>query len=161
MPTRLTSIESDHPRVVRIALVYLAAALTWVLLGDVLLARFLQVEHRVWVSHTLKGTVLVLLTAAALFWLVALREKALSRERRRLQMVFSQLPGVLWSTGADLRVESVIGEIVASAPGSASQLGRPISELADTPEDRELIERNHRRALGGEAADFHVQLGGR
>lgn len=161
MPTRLIRIESDHPHVVRIALVYVAIALTWVLLGDVLLARFLQVERRVWFSHTIKGTVLVLLTAAVLFWLVALREKALSRERRRLQLVFGQLPGVLWSTGVDLRIESVIGELVASVPGSASQVGRPIWELADTPEARELIELNHRRALDGEASDFHVQLGGR
>ena len=153
--------RKDRPRATQIAVLYAMAALAWVLLSDALAVRLTPSGGSLWVAEAVEGALFVLLTALLLYLLIAWREDQLAGEHARLELVLSQLPGLLWSTDRELRIESISGDLRSLHLRSEDLVGQAVTALSSPQEARAVLESRHRRALSGGAADFRIDLHGK
>ena len=157
----LTRPRKDRPRATQIAVLYVTAALAWILLSDAVAVRLTPSGGPLWVVQAVKGTLFVLLTALLLYLLIARREGQLASEHARLDLVLGQLPGLLWSTDRKLRIESISGDLRRLHLRSEDLVGQAVTALSSPQEARTVLESQHRRALAGGAADFRIDLRGK
>ena len=91
------------------------------------------------------------------------RQKRIAEElwasESKLGLLLSQLPAIIWSTDAALRVTSLTGAGVAQLPGGAWQ--RQAGSLGQTGDGAHLAVAAHRRALAGESVEFDDEIEGR
>lgn len=158
MRTPAWNLASQSPPALRIALVYVALAVVWILASDALATALFPAGSERWAYQTVKGTAFVLVTGAGLYLLLARRERQLAADRARIDLVMRQLPGLIWTTDRNLRITSVGGEIDGLAFDLGQLPGEPVTTVATSPERRQVLEKEHLRALGGEAADTRIHL---
>jgi len=93
------------------------------------------------------------------------RKKAevLSREsERRLRLLLTQLPAVLWTADRDLRITSISGAALADRGLREDELvGRPYDSLIVEPHQKDMCTAALRRALEGEAVRYETLEHGR
>jgi diguanylate cyclase (GGDEF)-like protein/PAS domain S-box-containing protein len=93
------------------------------------------------------------------------RKKAevLSREsERRLRLLLTQLPAVLWTADRDLRITSISGAALADRGLREEELvGRPYDSLIVEPHQKDMCIAALRRALEGEAVRYETHEHGR
>lgn len=114
----------------RIALVYAAAGLAWILVTDLAVERVWQLENRFPLAQTLKGTVFVLASAALVYLLVRRERRAweratdeLQESRKLLESTFRSLDDALFV------VELPERKIAGVNPAAERMFGRPRDEL--------------------------------
>jgi diguanylate cyclase (GGDEF)-like protein/PAS domain S-box-containing protein len=86
-----------------------------------------------------------------------------SREsERRLRLLLTQLPAVLWTLDRDLRIASISGSDLAERGLREEELiGRPYESLMSGGEQKEMALSALRRALSGEAVRYETREDGR
>lgn len=116
----------------RIALVYAAAGLAWILVTDLAVERVWQLENRFPLAQTLKGTVFVLGSAALVYLLVRRERRAweraadeLEESRKLLESTFRSLDDALFV------VELPERTIAGVNPAAERMFGRPRDELLE------------------------------
>ncbi len=82
-------------------------------------------------------------------------EEEMQRTRRQIEMVFSQLPGMLWMTDREMRVTFVMGGVLERLGfDTAHVLGKAMGELLPGVDpDFPLLEA-HRKALSGQSVHY-------
>jgi PAS domain S-box-containing protein len=71
------------------------------------------------------------------------------------QLMSVRIPGIVWSTDADLRITSVLGAGLAALGISSDDLvGKTLSEIGQTDDEQFPPVMGHRRALRGESVDY-------
>jgi PAS domain-containing protein len=85
------------------------------------------------------------------------------REREKpLRMLVDQIPGLVWTTGRDLRFTSSLGEGFASLGVAPNQVvGMQLTELFEGAEPDQRLVPAHRRALAGRETAFRLRWAGR
>ncbi len=87
------------------------------------------------------------------------RTRELQDRDARLQLFYTQLPAVVWSTNTALLMTYVQGKgLQAAKMQPAVYPGRPIEEFTGGGPEAELVVDAHRRALAGESVAYEVQL---
>lgn len=144
-----------------LTLVYLVAGVAWITVTDVIVAKAVVdpwVEDMVEVA---KGWLYVVVTAAVLYSILRAQRRSELVNRSRMQLLLDQVPVALWTTDRELRIQSLVGSLLAYVRRPPDQLvGRPVYAPLDSAELREEVERSHRTALGGEAASYEVDFEG-
>jgi len=88
-------------------------------------------------------------------------EEALRRNETRLRLLVKQLPAIVWTTDAALRVTSLEGAGVAGMGMNAQELiGQPVAEFFRDAANGHAVDA-HQRALAGETANFELSRAGR
>ena len=151
----------DRSQATRIAFVYAAVAIAWILLSDAALALLIPAGTSQWLAQTIKGTLFVTVTGGLIYYLVRRRERQVWGEQARVEVLLRQLPGLLWTTDRQLRITSNAGEIGDLPFEPLAVIGRPVTVVTTVPERRAVIESSHLRALAGEASDYRIHLGER
>ncbi|HKI90905.1 MAG TPA: PAS domain S-box protein [Gaiellaceae bacterium] len=83
-------------------------------------------------------------------------EDDLREAMEQVQLLLGQLPAVLWTTDAELRLDSVAGhDLVAFGIEAANVVGRSLHEL---PRPRPELVAAHERALRGEPGEYELML---
>lgn len=87
----------------------------------------------------------------------------LSREsERRLRLLLTQLPAVLWTADRDLRITSIAGAALADRGLQESEIvGRAYDSLFADPHQKDACTASLRRALEGEAVRYETHEQGR
>lgn len=162
MSRSFSSLFSVHPRTSPLLLVALYAVGAWVLiaLGDWALLRFFGQGDGVTAAQLTKGLVVVLASGGVFFVALSRWIRRLDTVRARLNLVLGQVPGLLWTTGLDLRLISIAGAAAGLDGQARAQPGRPVTWLVEGSERRRLMEAGHRQALAGEVSDFEMDIGG-
>lgn len=151
----------DGTYALRLAVAYVALAVAWIVVSDFVVATLLPAGATSLVAGLLKGVLFVVLTGGLLYLLLLRHERKLLREDARVELLLGQLPGLLWTTDRDLRIDSMMGSIGGFDFEPRSLVGTPVTSTATTAETRAVIESNHRRALAGEPANYQLRLEGR
>ena len=89
-------------------------------------------------------------------------EQALRKSEARYRMLIDQLPAIIWTTDADLRVTSSVGgglQNIGDKPHQAE--GKLLTELLGTDDPKFLPLDAHLRALGGETVHYEMEWKGR
>jgi len=87
-------------------------------------------------------------------------QKAAEAERReqeaRYLLLVRQLPAIMWTTDAELRVTAIEGLLpgIAAAAERPARIGRPLTDVLAGADDPEAVLAAHRRALAGEPAGY-------
>jgi diguanylate cyclase (GGDEF)-like protein/PAS domain S-box-containing protein len=91
------------------------------------------------------------------------RAEMLSREsERRLRLLLTQLPAVLWTADRDLRITSIAGAALADRGLQESEIvGRAYDSLFADPHQKDACTASLRRALEGEAVRYETHEQGR
>ena len=78
------------------------------------------------------------------------------------RLLLDQVPALCWTTDADLRFTSLVGEVACRAIGvrASEVIGKTLFEYLGTRDAECLPIAAHRRALAGEAADYERTLPG-
>ncbi len=88
-------------------------------------------------------------------------EGEVRRSRAHLQLILEQLPALVWTTDAELRVTSVSGAVLSEAWLERDDVvGRQIADFSRSGEMDALVSA-HLRALEGGSASFELDAGGR
>ena len=87
-------------------------------------------------------------------------ERELENSIRRFELTLRQLPGIFWTTGVDLRIESAFGGAFASLARPASEYIGVAVEGPDSPFPP-VVGEAHRRALAGQASRYELAYEGR
>lgn len=149
----------DRPFVV--TLIYLVFGWVWIAASDWLAYRYLPDEATLTRFQSMKGMLFIAVTGAFLFGLLVWRRRLQQEAETELRLVVSQVPGFLWTTDQDLRVQSMTGQDLSSLPVEPETLiGQPVYDLMEGDERRAVVESGHRRALAGESADYEVEYVG-
>lgn len=124
---------------------------------------FARESARFWHMGDLPGLMAVLVVSVAAGWvsdLVADRDRqawALAREvvervrsEDRLRLIFSQLPGMAWTTDRDLRITSL-----SRYPGLDGKL---IDQVFERPEEVALLMAGHQAALAGRPGTYEFMF---
>jgi len=90
------------------------------------------------------------------------RTRELQDRDARLQLFYTQLPAVVWSTDTELLMTYMQGKgLQGAGMQPASFTGRTIQEFAGEGSESEKAVDAHRRALAGESVGYEVQFNGR
>jgi PAS domain S-box-containing protein len=86
-------------------------------------------------------------------------EQERREERRRLRMIFRQVPGAVWTVDRDLRVTYAAGRLPESS-GLANRkiVGATIPELFDARDPADPAVAHHRAAVAGESSCFRYDI---
>lgn len=145
-----------------VAGLFLVIGAAWVVLGEWLVATRAGQPPGTTHLQLIKGLLFVAGTGVLLFLLLRWRDRRRAEVLAPTELLLSQVPGMLWTTDRELRVVTFVGSEVMVTPRSPERyVGRPVTELIDDPERREMIARGHRSALAGEVAEIRVRLRGR
>jgi len=88
-------------------------------------------------------------------------QNELRKSRARLRLVLEQLPAVVWTTDAELRLTSLSGGELSAADGWWDDVvGRRLPDLEGLVDVTKAILAHH-RALEGETASFELEVRGR
>jgi len=88
-----------------------------------------------------------------------LAERAVREKAEHLRLMLEQMPGVVWTTDAQLRVTSISGatlEAVNQPPEAL--LGLPLVNVTQHASDPDLIRDMHQRALRGERLSYETRF---
>ncbi len=89
-------------------------------------------------------------------------ETALADREARLRLILDQLPGMVWSTDADLRCTSSLGAGLASLGLQPDQIvGVPLEEFAGTDDPANPAIVAHHQALAGAGSGYEAVFAGR
>lgn len=89
------------------------------------------------------------------------RTRELQERDARLQLFYTQLPAVVWSTDDDLHIIYIQGRGMQGSPSLDEQYnGKPIQVFAGGEPEAETIVGAHRRALQGESVSYEVPING-
>ncbi len=154
---RIKPDYSVHRYALRVAMLYAAGGVLWILLSDWAVNLLFGPTLLGHLAHTIKGWLFVALTAFILYALTsgtikaARKSEEILRENQRiLSTLFGNLPGMAYRCKAN--VECTI-EFVSA--GARELTGYPPAELADKakmsdlvlPDDREMVQSDIRAAL--------------
>ena len=87
--------------------------------------------------------------------------EALRDGEARLRLLTRQMPAILWSTDATLRITSSLGDGIGWLALRGDLVGRSLLEYFATDDPGSLPVAAHRRALEAEAVDFEMEWVGR
>jgi len=87
--------------------------------------------------------------------------EALRDGEARLRLLTRQMPAILWSTDATLRITSSLGDGIGWLALRGDLVGRSLLEYFATDDPGSLPVAAHRRALEAEAVDFEIEWVGR
>lgn len=153
----------------RVAGIYLVSAMLWIPLSDAVVARMTDDPQKLTRLQTLKGWSWIFLTSVLLYLLIqqALRSSQAAAERsltesRQLELVLSQLPGIVWTADKNLIITSsrggglgTLGQETDATKGM--HLGDPIPDAAQ----RKQVLEAALRALDGEESSYEIEFNGR
>lgn len=153
----------------RVAGLYLLVSVLWIPLSDAVVNRIAGDRDDLNRLQTIKGWGFLILTSLLLFVLIrqALRRSTeeAGRSRRanaQLELVLSQVPGILMTTDRDLRMTSSRGSGLAKMglePDASN--GELLSHRLADSGDRERLLEAARQALEGRGSSFVTELRGR
>ena len=90
-------------------------------------------------------------------------EQQAAERAERLELIFAQLPAVLWTTDRDFRYTFATGYRRSGVPAALADpisTGATFADQTETDEDLEVVLAAHRRALAGETASFDARAFG-
>lgn len=153
----------------RVAALYLVSSALWIALSDEVVNRLAEDQDDVTRLQTFKGWGWILFTSLLLYALIrqALRASQAAAERSRsestqLELVLSQVPGIIWTTDKDLIVTSLRGgglAAVGQEPDDATGT-HFLDRVVDPVQREELLKAAH-NALEGEEGIYLAEFRGR
>lgn len=151
----------DRSHALRLSVAYVALALAWIFVSDLVLAALLPMASSLLRIELLKGAIFVVVTGGLLYLFLVRSERTLLRDEARLELLLGQFPGLLWTTDRDLRIDSMMGSLGGFDFEPGSLVGTTVTSAVTAAETRAVIESNHRRALASEPANYQLRLEGR
>lgn len=153
----------------RVVAVYLVLSLVWILVSDAVVSRMSDDAQTLTRLQTIKGWAFIIVTSLLLYGLIlhALRQQrrfdeGMSKSTAQLDLLLRQMPAIVWTTDADLRMTSAIGGGLAKAGAAINEsVGRHLGELIEDLPDKEEVLSLARAVLNGEEKTYQTDRHGR